>query len=97
MVDEGVRDASRPFGDDNLVNLSFSFTRKGRSFKDERFEDILDKKDGFHELNDADFSSDNNDVGMNCWKQVEEPIHDSFSKGSLNFVRPTFENPRDLV
>ena len=37
---------------------------------------------------------------MDCWKLVEEPIHDSFSKVSQNFKdlrRPTIEIPHDLV
>ena len=89
-----------PFGNDDLENLAFSFTCRDRSSKDESFVDISVKEDGFHGYNDAHFSYDDDDVGMDCWKLVEEPIHASFSKGSLNFKdleRPTFEIPHDLV
>ena len=75
MVDEGVVDASPyPFDDDGLVNLLFSFTHINKYFEDERFEDISIKEYGFHGYNDAHFSYDDDDVGMDCWKLVEEPI-----------------------
>ena len=86
MVDEGVVDTSScPFVDDDLVNLPFSFAHKDRSFEDERFEKISFEEDSSHGYNDAHFSYDDDDVGMDCWKLIEEPIHDSSSKGSLNF------------
>ena len=101
MVDEGVLNASPcPFGDDSLVNLPFSFSHKDRSFKDERFEDISVEEDGFHGYNDAHFSYDDDDVGMDCWKLVEEPIYNSFSKRILHSKdseRPTFEIRDELV
>ena len=74
-----------PFGDDGLVNLPFSFACNDKSFEDEMFEDNSIKEDGFHGYNDAHFSYDNEYVGMDCWKLVDEPLHDSSNNGSLNF------------
>ena len=64
--------SSCPFSDDGLVNHPFSSSRKDISFEDERFEDIS-IKDGFHKYNDVHFSYDDDDVGLDCWKLVEEP------------------------
>ena len=67
------------------MNLPFSFSHTNRPFEDEKFEDISVKENGFHGYNDGYFSYDDDDVGMDCWKLIEEPILDSSSKGSLNF------------
>ena len=101
MVDDGVMDASHClFNDDDLVNLYFSLTHSNRYFEDDRFEDILVEDNGFHRFKDAHFSYNDDDVGMDCLKLVEEPIHDCFDKGSLNFEdieRRTFDTYPDLV